>query len=62
MADKINVLIPEETVDAKIKEMAEMYGQKEEEVKQNPELRRYVEESLKSEKTIHYIVDNAKIK
>ena len=35
---------------------------KEEEVKQNPELRKYVEESLKSEKTIHYIVDNAKIK
>lgn len=54
--------VTEEEIDAKIKEMAEMYGQKEEEVKQNPELRRYVEESLKSEKTIHYIVDNAKIK
>ena len=56
------VEVTEEEIDAKIKEMAEMYGQKEEEVKQNPELRRYVEESLKSEKTIHYIVDNAKIK
>ena len=56
------VEVTKEEIDAKIKEMAEMYGQKEEEVKQNPELRRYVEESLKSEKTIHYIVDNAKIK
>jgi len=56
------VEVTEEEIDAKIKEMAEMYGQKEEEVKQNPELRKYVEESLKSEKTIHYIVDNAKIK
>ena len=56
------VEVTEEEIDAKIKEMAEMYGQKEEEVKQNPELRKYVEESLKSEKTIHYIVDNAKIR
>ena len=56
------VEVTEEEIDAKIKEMAEMYGQKEEEVKQNPGLRKYVEESLKSEKTIHYIVDNAKIK
>ena len=56
------VEVTEEEIDAKIKEMSEMYGQKEEEVKQNPELRKYVEESLKSEKTIHYIVDNAKIK
>lgn len=56
------VEVTKEEIDAKIKEMAEMYGQKEEEVKQNPELRKYVEESLKSEKTIHYIVDNAKIK
>ena len=56
------VEVTEEEIDAKIKEMAEMYGQKEEEVKQNPELRKYVEESLKSENTIHYIVDNAKIK
>lgn len=54
--------VTEEEIDEKIKEMAEMYGQKEEEVKQNPDLRKYVEESLKSEKTIHYIVDNAKIK
>ena len=54
--------VAEEEIEAKIKEMAEMYGQKEEEVKNNPTLRKYIEESLKTEKTIHYIVDNAKIK
>ena len=54
--------VTEEEIDAKIKEMAETYGQKEEEAKNNPNLRRYVEETLKSEKTIHFIVDNAKIK
>ena len=34
----------------------------EEAVKNNVQLTRYVEETLKTEKTIHYIVDNAKIK
>ena len=54
--------VTKEEIEAKIKEMAEMYGQKEEEVKNNVQLTRYVEETLKTEKTIHYIVDNAKIK
>ena len=54
--------VTEEEIGAKIKEMAEMYGQKEEEVKNNPQLRNYVEGNLKTDKTIHYIVDNAKIK
>ena len=54
--------VAEEEIEAKIKEMAEMYGQKEEEVKNNPNLRKYIEETLKTEKTIHFIVDNAKIK
>ena len=54
--------VTEEEIGTKIKEMAEMYGQKEEEVKNNPQLRKYVEENLKTEKTIHYIVDNAKVK
>lgn len=54
--------VTEEEIETKIKEMAEIYGQKEEEVKNNPQLRKYVEENLKTEKTIHYIVDNAKIK
>lgn len=51
----------EEEIDAKIKEMLELYGQKEENAN-NAQLRNYVETNLKTEKTIHYIVDNAKVK
>ena len=57
-----NIEVTEEEIGTKIKEMAEMYGQKEEQVKDNPQLRSYVEGTLKTDKTIHYIVDNAKIK
>jgi len=54
--------VTEEEISSKIKEMAENYGKKEDEVKDNPELIRYVTEGLKSEKTINYLVENAKIK
>ena len=54
--------VKEEEISAKIKEMAENYGRKEEEVKDNPELVKYVGESLKTEKTIDFLVENAKIK
>jgi len=52
----------EEEIGNKIKEMADAYGKKEEEVKENPQLKKYVEENMKTEKVIQYIVDNAKIK
>ena len=42
--------------------MAENYGRKEEEVKDNPELVKYVGDNLKVEKTIDFLVENAKIK
>ena len=51
-----------EEVDEKIKEMAEMYGQKEEQLKQNEGFVQYIKESLKSEKAVEFIVENAKIK
>ena len=54
--------VTEEEIETKIKEMAEMYGQKEEDVKNNVNLIKYVQTTLETEKTIHYIVDNAKIK
>ena len=54
--------VTEEEISSKIKEMAENYGKKEDEVKDNPELIRYVTDGLKSEKTINYLVENAKIK
>ena len=52
----------EEEINDKIKEMAEHYGKKEEELKENEQLKNYVIDSLKSEKTVQFIVDNAKIK
>ena len=54
--------VTEEEISAKIKEMAENYGRKEEEVKDNPELVKYVGDSLKTEKTINFLVENAKMK
>ena len=49
-------------VDEKIKEMAENYGKTEDELKSNESLRNYLKENLKTEKTIKFIVKNAKIK
>lgn len=54
--------VTKEEAETKIKEMADIYGKKEEEIKENAQLIKYVEESIKTEKTIQYIVDNAKIK
>jgi len=62
VAKEADVKVSEEEVSNKIKEMAANYGQKEEAVKDNPQLKKYVEDSLKSEKTIEFLVSNAKIK
>ena len=53
---------PEEDVKAKLEEMAAMYGNKAEELEKNESLVKYIEETVKSEKAIAFIVDNAKIK
>ena len=57
---KINAT--EQEVEEKIKELAESYGRKEEELKENNELIKNIEDSIKNEKAIKEIVDNAKIK
>ena len=49
-------------VNAKLKEMAEKYGRKEDEVKENEALINYIKENLRAEKTVEYIIENAKIK
>lgn len=54
--------VSEEEIAEKIKEMATNYGRKEEELMKNEELREYLTNNMKAEKTIKYIVDNAKIK
>ena len=57
-----NIEADSEKVSAKIKEMAEMYGQKEEQLKENENFVNYIKESLKNEKAVEFIVENAKIK
>ena len=42
--------------------MAEMYGRKEEDLKQNEGFVNYIKESLAHEKVVEFIVENAKIK
>lgn len=62
VAKDANIEVTDEEVSSKIKEMAENYGRKEDEVKDNPELVKYVKDNLKVEKTISFLVENAKIK
>lgn len=62
VANDAKIEVTEEEISSKIAEMAKMYGQKEEDVKNNEQLINYVKENLKTEKTIEYIVSNAKIK
>lgn len=51
-----------EDIDAKVKEMAELYGKKEEELKANDNFIKYIEDSMKNEKAVEFIIENAKIK
>ena len=52
----------QEDVDSRLKEMAEMYGQKEEDLQKNEQFVNYVKDSLKNETVIRFIIDNAKLK
>ena len=52
----------QEQIDAKIKEMAELYGKKEEELKENEGFIKYIKASMENEKVVEFIVENAKIK
>ncbi len=62
VCEDAKIEVTDEEMDAKIKEMAKAYGKKEEELTENKEFKKYIESSIKSEKTVKYIVDNAKIK
>ncbi len=62
IAEDAKVEVPVDDISAKISEMAKAYGQKAEELEKNENLVNYVKESLKTEKTIEFIVANAKIK
>ena len=42
--------------------MSEIYGRKEDELKQNENFMNYLKDSIKNEKVVEFIIDNAKIK
>ena len=50
----------EEEIKAKMEEMAKNYGKKVEELSENENLKNYLEEGIKSEKALEFIVENAK--
>ncbi len=54
--------VTEKEIAEKIKELATAYGRKEEELNSNEELKKNIEASIKSEKSINYIIDHAKVK
>ena len=62
VANAENIVAEEKDVDEKIKEMAEKYGKKEEELKDNEQLRDYIKQNSKVDKTITFLVENAKFK
>ena len=62
VAADAKIEVAEDEMQEKLKELAKAYGKTEEELKDNAELKNYVEENLKMEKTVEYIVSNAKIK
>ena len=53
--------IKDDEVDAKIKELADSYGRDAEELKKNDVLIKNVKEGLKSEKTVKFLAENAKV-
>ena len=57
-AEKIEA--SEEEINAKMEEMAKNYGKKVEELSENENLKKYLEEGIKSEKALEFIVSNAK--
>ena len=54
--------VTDQEIEEKMKELATAYGRKEEELMKNEELKKNIEASIKSEKSIEYIIDNAKVK
>ncbi len=57
-----NFEVTPEEVSEKIKEMASQYGRIEEELAENEQLKEYIENNLKTQKAIEFIVKNAKKK
>ena len=58
-AEKIEA--SKEEINAKMEEMANNYGKKVEELSENENLKKYLDEGIKSEKALEFIVKNAKL-
>ena len=57
-----NIEASEEDVNAKVEEMAAMYGRPADELKANEQFVTYVKDSIKNEAVVKFLLDNAKIK
>ena len=57
-----NIEASEEDINKKVEEMANIYGKSVEELKANEQFVTYVNDSLKNETVVKFIIDNAKIK
>ena len=62
VCEDAKIEVTDEDVAAKVTELAATYGRKEEELKENDALVENIKDSLKSEKAIALLVENAKIK
>ena len=52
----------DEEVKAKIKEMAENYGKKAEDLEKNNNIKEYIKQGIENEKAINFLVENSKVK
>ena len=57
-----NIEASDKDVNKKLKEIAAMYGKKEDELALNEQFMNYIKDSLKNEAVVKFIIDNAKIK
>ena len=62
VCEDAKIEVTDEEVAAKVTELAATYGRKEEELKENEALLENIKDSLKSEKAIALLVENAKVK
>ena len=62
IVNKENIKASEEEITEKIKEMAKNYGRKEDELLENENVKKYIEQGIVNEKAIDLLVENAKEK
>ena len=61
VANDSKIEVTDKDIEEKIKELSTAYGRKEEDLMKNEELKSNIENNLKSEKAVDYIIENAKV-